>query len=399
MSLERPAYQKSLIDFGMDIDFDQHEYTILSNGCGQESGCILEGILIDDPKFTKYVKGKLIVIHADTLNESEGTKKYREELKKMCTEKGIPFIHLRPDDKVHQELFYSKAWYGGLVGNMDRYGVCTSQTYGNRACTMELKVNPIYNWLEYMIWKKYMFTKTFTRRKTNIPRYFKKYGMKFNVLIGFNVDEKNRIKQSKNVPKWMLQSVRFIYPLIEEKMSRLDTHDYFRSIGRPIPEPSHCQMCHFVTEKDLLLMFNKNPSTYYEFVGHERNKVNWFNFKLPLRENAIHLVKESLGEIFTDDRSHVVQRKINQLQKWDETPRYVKVGKKAPNIIPPNNGVFQKGMLPAILHEASIKFRNQHACEECKAIPLVEEFEFCESCVVKMVNQKMLRGHSVASIY
>jgi len=399
MSLERPAYQKSLLDFGVDFNLEQHEYTLLSCGVGQESGCITEGLIIDDPKFTKYVKGKLIVIHADTLNESEGTIKYREELKKMCAEKGIPFIHLRPDDKVHQELFYSKAWYGGLVGNMDRYGVCTSQTYGNRACTMEIKINPIYNWVEYMIWKTYKFTKTYNKRKTNIPRYIKKFGKKINVIIGFNFNEQNRIKQSKKVPKWMLDSVRFIYPLIEEKMSRIDTHDYFRSIGRSIPEPSHCMFCHFVTEKDLLLMYNTKPDQYYKFVGHESNKVNWFNIKLPLRENAINLVRESLGEIFTDDRSHVVQRKINQLKNWDETPRYVKIGKKAPNIIPPNNGVFQKGMLPEILQEATIKFRNQDACEACRSAPLVKGFEFCEECVKKMINQKMLRGHNVASVY
>lgn len=91
--------------------------TVLSYGGSQDSTAMLF-MLLHDPAFRRrFLKGKLLVIFSDTLNEHPHTYAYLHYVQSICRSHGIAFQWLKPS-----EGFHPTSWSKGLKGHYRQYG-------------------------------------------------------------------------------------------------------------------------------------------------------------------------------------------------------------------------------------------------------------------------------------
>lgn len=301
--------------------------TVLSYGGGQDSTAILYKLMYDRDFRKKYAPDDLVVVMADTNNEHKETYEYVKNVQEMCETHSIPFVFLKE--------YATGDWKKGLINFYEAKSTVGSKAF-RKTCTMRLKINPIYNWLDQYLHE--MYGTTVVGGKKAIRQFALNHG-KIDVLIGIARDEEKRAgSNEESIDRWMREAINKRYPLIEIGYNRQDCQDYIKSLGHIVPMPSNCILCPFMSKQELLYLFRNMPEWYFKWVTLEANKI----MKFGIKENPRKTLKKN-GEIGD------------------------------------NLGVWGKKLLPEILEEA--------------------EKEFGHMTNAELFEYKMSHGHCVKSKY
>lgn len=261
------------------------QLTVLSFGAGQDSTCILYRI-IRDPQFRQqFVQGDLIVLMANTGNEHPHTYRHIRFIKSLCSTHSIPFF------LISSSMGYHPRTWTSLLGQFRKNESIMSMMFP-RTCTDNLKIKPIYNFLDHYIAKTYYgYQETSaTKGKKFIKRFAGEHG-KIRVILGIAAGEEKRIKKrtrkvlsqlqldlftklKKAKALWMEKSILKVYPLVELGMDREACQHYIRQTGWPLPYPSNCMMCPFISKPELLWLYRNLPDQYHCWLTCERKKIN-----------------------------------------------------------------------------------------------------------------------------
>ena len=246
------------------------DLTILSMGVGQDSITILYKIVFDADFKAKYAPERLLILFADTHEETPETYDYLERvLKPFCKEYDLDFVHITNDMGYHGESWKSLStqWASG-----------ERRTIGSvaypKTCTSNLKLQPQYRYVEQWLFEQYEYV-TKASRKAGFIQFAKYYG-KIRWLIGISKGEEKRVADAENDTfKWRKQSIELVYPLIEEGLGRQECQDYIRSVGMEIPFPSNCLKCPFLgaNKMELLWMYMSYPDKFEEWAEEEDAKL------------------------------------------------------------------------------------------------------------------------------
>lgn len=261
--------------------------TVLSFGGGQDSTTILYKIVLDKEFRDKYVQGRLLVLMSDTGNEHPHTYDHVSFIAEFCMLHGIEFYLID-----HNMGYHPRNW-PTLQDNFRFYNTIMSVAFP-KVCTDNLKIKPLYNFLDHYIAKEYFGYNGIIppRGKKYIKKFQKEYGT-INVLIGIAAGEELRIAKSNNqrqkarqldffrkvrLPglKWMEKCIRKIYPLAELGINRNACQQYILSVGLPLPFPSNCLMCPFASKIEILWLYRNYPNVFAEWVCYERAKLEKF---------------------------------------------------------------------------------------------------------------------------
>ncbi|MBL7706850.1 MAG: hypothetical protein JNM21_14985 [Taibaiella sp.] len=256
--------------------------TILSFGAGQDSTAILYRIALDKTFRDQYLKGKLIVLMADTGNEHPGTYQHVEFVKSFCESHSIEFYLITSCQGYHP-----KNW-DSLQYNFQAHNTVMSVAFP-KTCTDNLKIKPLYNFLDHYIARHYYSYDEPHRPKGKryIKHFCKRYG-KIHVLLGIAAGEESRIAKPSNEvdifgnliitnATWMDHCLQKVYPLVDLQMDRSACQTYIRSTGLPLPPPSNCMMCPFLSKQEILWLYRNYPEVFYEWQAYEQAKLNKFS--------------------------------------------------------------------------------------------------------------------------
>ena len=251
---------------------NKKQLTILSYGGGQDSTAILYKMIYDQEFRNKYAPDDLLVVMANTNDEHQETYQHVNHTKKICEDNGIEFVFITSDMGYHP-----KSWQG----LREFYNL--KNTVGSKAfpktCTDNLKIKPIYNFVDHYIGQKYGFE---SGRKKAIKQFHNTYG-KINVLIGFARGEERRLNKELEFGYWLTNVVprpswkdalNKVYPLIDLGMDRKDCQEYIKSTGNTIPMPSNCVLCPWMSEQELLWLYRFRRADYEDWVRIEKNKMD-----------------------------------------------------------------------------------------------------------------------------
>ena len=260
------------------------ELTVLSFGGGQDGTYILYKIIRSPAYRTEFVKGRLLVLMSNTGNEHNHTYEHVEFIRQLCLDNDIEFYMIDPIMG-----FHPKTW-PSLEFQMIKNNSIMSMMMP-RSCTDNLKIKPFYNFLNVWIATVYynQDIPNQTRNRIWITKFFNDYG-KINVIIGIAAGEEGRVKVTKKEQKatqidlfrpqkkkgnvWMSKCINRFYPMIIEGINRQMAQDYINVTPWPLPYPSNCIFCPFLTKQEVLWMFRFYPERFDQFVTYEINKLN-----------------------------------------------------------------------------------------------------------------------------
>lgn len=235
--------------------------TVLSFGGGQDSTAILYK-LIFDPRFREtYAPQDLVVLFSDTRDEHPETYQHLDYIRELCHEHDIEFAWI----KGHK----TGAWGDGLRGWMQTMRGLMSKAFP-KSCTDQLKIRPIYRYLETWLERSYGLQPR--PQKRIYYDFLHRYG-KIRVILGIAAGEESRISGS-SPHKWMNECLEKVYPLVELSMDRSACQRYIREIDQPLPPPSNCMLCPFMSEIELLWLYRFYPADYNDWVELEKEKLN-----------------------------------------------------------------------------------------------------------------------------
>jgi 3'-phosphoadenosine 5'-phosphosulfate sulfotransferase (PAPS reductase)/FAD synthetase len=243
----------------------QEPTTVLSFGAGQDSTAILYRLALDPVFRARYAAGHLLVVCADTGDEHPETYAHVERTKRFCLEHGIEFVHITASMGFHLKGWQSlRARY--------RANNCIGSKSYPKTCTMQLKVGPIYKFLEAYLGQHYGVT---VGKKRGFYEYAKRHG-KLRVLIGIAAGEESRVAKPSDAKeeRWMAANIEKAYPLLDLGWDRKACQDYIQSVGLVVPPPSNCMLCPFMSEVELLWLYRHHPRDYEEWVMLERAKLD-----------------------------------------------------------------------------------------------------------------------------
>jgi 3'-phosphoadenosine 5'-phosphosulfate sulfotransferase (PAPS reductase)/FAD synthetase len=240
-----------------------NELTVLSFGGGQDSTALLYRYAFDPEFRRQYAPGKFIVSMAATLDEHPETNSHVEEVKRFCATQAIEFVHITPD------MGYHGGKWQGYRQFLNATSTCGSKAF-RKTCTDNLKIKPIYRFLEWWIGKTYGFV---VGRKSAFYEFQRHYG-KVRMLIGIAKGEESRCGEA--LEKWQRETVERVYPLIDLGLDRQGCQDYIASRNKPVPPPSNCMLCPFMSEIELLWLSYNYPTDYAAWVVLEQNKIDRF---------------------------------------------------------------------------------------------------------------------------
>lgn len=262
--------------------------TILSFGAGQDSTAILYKLVLDKTFRKQYVKGKLLVLMSDTGNEHPGTYSHVQFIRTFCKYHNIEFYLITSIQGYHP-----KNW-DSLQHNFKTHNTVMSVAFP-KTCTDNLKIKPLYNFLDHYIAKHYYAYNQPNRPKGKryIKHFCKQFG-KINVLLGIAAGEESRIAKSNKATDlntrfdifgdvittkstWMDHCLEKVYPLVNLQMDRAACQTYIRATGLPLPPPSNCMMCPFLSKQEILWLYRNYPEVFYEWQAYEQAKLNKFS--------------------------------------------------------------------------------------------------------------------------
>lgn len=218
------------------------ELTVLSFGGGQDSTTLLYKY-VNDPIFrATYAPNRFLVVMADTGDEHPETVKHVEWVKSYCLEHNIEFAHITPELGFHSEKWQSLRGFYNL-----------SKTVGSKAfpktCTDRLKIRPIYKFLENWLSKEYGVS---CNRKKGLKEFAAEHG-KINMIIGIAKGEESRMTDASTAPEaWKRLAINMVYPLVDLGLDRAACQEYMGSLDLPVPPPSNCILCPFMSDIELL---------------------------------------------------------------------------------------------------------------------------------------------------
>lgn len=299
--------------------------TVLSFGAGQDSTYILYRIVLEKYFRDKYVFGDFIVVMSDTGNEHKHTYEHVKFIQDFCDKYEIEFYFLTNGE------YHPRTWQT-LEEQYERNSSIMSMS-GSRSCTDNLKIQPVYNFLDHYIAKKYYGYTSIQKPKGKvyIKKFAKDYG-KINMLIGIAAGEERRImkaskrelksrqrdvfKKYKNlVPLWFRLAIEKVYPLVIEGIARWNIHDYIlKETNLPLPFPSNCMFCPYLSKVEILWLFRFFPNDWYKWVGYERNKINKWQGKT--KRNLGVKGEKMLGEILKEAIKEFGHMTDEQLQEY-----------------------------------------------------------------------------------
>lgn len=271
------------------------ELTILSFGGGQDSTALLYEYIYNPLFRSAYGISNLLVIIAETGNEHDETYAHLNHIESLCKQHNIEFVRITFDKGFHQG-----SWRTGLVDFYKRTKTCGSKAF-KKTCTDNLKVKPIYRFLNYWVMQRYNLTseveaalgpetklKWLKNRKKGdrylsaisakaaLKLFAKKYG-KIQMIIGIAYGEESRVStDNSGESKWMQQSIQKLYPLIDMKLDRKGCQDLIIGYGHEVPPPSNCIICPFLSYQELLYMYRFNRPWYNRWAKLEGVKLKRF---------------------------------------------------------------------------------------------------------------------------
>lgn len=268
--------------------------TILSFGGGQDSTALLW--LYIKGKLKKFVKGKFIVVMADTGDEHEHTKEHLKEIRALCERFDIPFFHIGP-----QHGYYSPSWTDVLTPQLrsedDEFEPTLIQA-GTKSCTINVKVAPIYKFVDHFIGhvkgytdKKDQPWQRWTRGggygQKAIVKFHEDHG-KINVLIGFAHGEEKRINSAKALEETAFKKmdktnarcfVKRFFPLADMMMDRQACQKFIMSCAGSVPYPSNCVLCPYMAMEELLWLNLHHEDRMNQWMEIEEAKIARFEAK------------------------------------------------------------------------------------------------------------------------
>lgn len=277
--------------------------TVLSFGGGQDSTALLHLYLNSASFRERYAPGLFEVVQSDTGNEHNATYAHVEDVRAICAEHGIPFTLITPDMG-----FHSPKWRS--LGHFYR----THNTIGSKAfpktCTDRLKISVVYHFLEARLGELYGFG---TGRKKAHYAYAERFG-RLRVLIGIAKGEEKRVGDGHKDPVWMQRNVEKVYPLLDLGLDRAGCQSLIRAYGFEPPYPSHCRMCPFKTDKEVLLMETDDPEGFEEWVEREAAKLA-ANSHLPPHKNLGVFGTKLLPQVLEDAREKYAHLTVEDLRE------------------------------------------------------------------------------------
>ncbi len=243
---------------------------VLSFGAGQDSTALLYLYLYDLAFREKYI-GKdtlFIVIFSDTGNEHPRTMLHVAKTKQLCEQYNIPFFHITPDMGFHNPNWRT------LTHQYEKNHTIGMKGKNKKACTFNLKIEPIYRFLSSYLIEKYDLPdiNRWAHTKAGLVTFAEQYSQ-IDMIIGIGAGEEKRIEDAEIKQKWMRLSVNRVFPLVDLGMDRLACQRYIRKVGHVVPPPSNCMLCHFLSPIELLWLYRFYPDDYHYWVKLERQKI------------------------------------------------------------------------------------------------------------------------------
>lgn len=239
--------------------------TVLSYGAGQDSTAILYKLALDPAFRASYAPGALVVVCADTGNEHPDTYEHLEFTQSFCTQHGIEFHHLTAE-----KGFHTTTWIG-LEQFYANHNAIGSKAFP-KTCTSNLKIEPIYRWLNRWVNERFFAGEDLALRKQALYRFTEQYG-KIKVLVGIAMGEEKRVQNAAAGAVWMEKNIERIYPLVEQGIDRAGCQETACQYGLPCPPPSLCIFCPFKSDIEVLWTARRLPQQYARWVELERNKL------------------------------------------------------------------------------------------------------------------------------
>ena len=297
------------------------ELTQLNFGGGQDSTTILEKMIYEKDFRARWAPGRLIVVMSDTGAEHPETYRHVGRMMRLSRSNKIEFYFLTSDKLAHEKLgilaeeshdlgvrtgFHTESW-SDFVGHYSRVREIPMVS-GNMSCTFELKLAPLYRHLEDYVAAEFNLPQN--RRKRNgdrgaakaAPAYAAKNG-KIRVLIGIARGEETRIRTAPD-KDWKGRTVKICYPLLDEKMDRQGCQDYLAKAekynGIPVPPPSNCVFCPFVSHQEILWLARRMPAAIKTWEGLEKAKIEKTAERGNTTRNNGVKGKKTLGQFLAD---------------------------------------------------------------------------------------------------
>jgi hypothetical protein len=207
------------------------------------------------------------VIMADTGDEHRETYEHVKHCERLCEKHGVEFLLLSP--KTHLG-FFSETWQSLI------HFYRGSRTVGSKrfikSCTSNLKIRPIYRFLNW--WVNHHFfcsSSELVNQKKALLKFSEQNG-RIKVLVGIAKGEEKRVMDPAKQEKWMQKSIEVVYPLIDLGLDRAGCQEYIKSVDQPVPLPSNCMRCPFLSKVELLWMYRFRREAFDEWVELEATR-------------------------------------------------------------------------------------------------------------------------------
>lgn len=302
--------------------------TVLSLGAGQDSTYLFYRYIYD-PKFRrKYAPGDFIVIMSDTGDEHKQTYNHVRYLQRIAKKHDVPFYFLTNDMGYHSDSWLT------LIVQYHRNKTCGMKAGGKKTCSYNLKIRPIYRFLSDHVAKTYLEPEGFETGPGKYGNYtdlvaFAGVYSKVRMLIGIAKGEESRIEKAQDcvVGKWMSLAVDRQYPLIDLGLDRAGCQQGIEDYGHPIPMPSNCRRCPFISEAELLWQYRFDRAAFEEWVDMEDTKIAYDVIRPRSKKNQERLAagetipsngvfgKRRLMEVLTDAErkfGHMTDKELHE---------------------------------------------------------------------------------------
>ncbi|CAE7860169.1 unnamed protein product [Symbiodinium microadriaticum] len=257
------------------------ELTVLSFGAGQDSTAILYMLAYDKKFRRKYAPGRLVVLFSDTGDEHPMTYLHLISVERFCEENDIEFYQITPDMGFHSDKWRT-------LRHQWEINHTVGMKVGFKSCTDNLKIKPLYRFLNRWIAREYGLPWYGTPWKNYfaLVKFAGEYG-KVDVMIGIAREEEGRVASADAFKgsKWMMRSVNRVYPLIDVGMNRADCQQKIRDYGEVVPPPSNCMLCPFMNLVELLWLHRHYPKDFEA----------WCRFEDRKQEKFKHLGEKNMG--------------------------------------------------------------------------------------------------------